>query len=223
MSVHVRDAGTWKQVNGLWVRDAGTWKEVSTGYVKDGGVWKEMYSSGPAFFEDFDGVSTPNLPSGWIVTQGSPETLNVFSTNWLFLTASGVTDGVRTPAIDQQLTEVNWDYYADNGSNHHRIKAFADNTSFVLFELDMDANTCVLKTGDGADTLSLVSDVEVGQTIPVSVSIDWVNESVGVVIDGYDEGSVTATSWPTTAKIHRLQFQSIYSGGVLIDNVEGLT
>lgn len=45
MTMHVRDAGTWKQVTALSVRDGGTWKPVVAGYVKDAGAWKQFYAA----------------------------------------------------------------------------------------------------------------------------------------------------------------------------------
>lgn len=44
MTMHVKDAGTWKQVASLHVKDAGTWKAVVAGYVKDAGAWKQFYA-----------------------------------------------------------------------------------------------------------------------------------------------------------------------------------
>lgn len=45
MTLHVKESGAWKLVNGLWVKDAGAWKEVQFAYVKEGGLWKEFYAN----------------------------------------------------------------------------------------------------------------------------------------------------------------------------------
>lgn len=51
MTIHVGDAGTYKEAQQIYVGDAGTWKEVQEGYVGDAGVWKPMFSSGPEEFQ----------------------------------------------------------------------------------------------------------------------------------------------------------------------------
>ncbi len=44
MTLHVKDATTWKEAK-PYVRDGGTWKEITNAYVRDGGTWKEFYTS----------------------------------------------------------------------------------------------------------------------------------------------------------------------------------
>jgi len=45
MTAHVRDAGSWKEIQEIHVRDAGTWKDVQEGWVRDGGVWRQFFSA----------------------------------------------------------------------------------------------------------------------------------------------------------------------------------
>jgi len=45
MPMHVRDAGSWKEVTAPSVRDGGTWKAVKGAWVKDSGAWKKFYSA----------------------------------------------------------------------------------------------------------------------------------------------------------------------------------
>jgi len=45
MTLHVRDAGSWKEVNELSVRDAGAWKDVQEAWVRDGGTWKQFFTA----------------------------------------------------------------------------------------------------------------------------------------------------------------------------------
>lgn len=45
MTMDVKDASTWKNVNELHIKDAGVWKPVNQGYVKDGGVWKQFFNT----------------------------------------------------------------------------------------------------------------------------------------------------------------------------------
>lgn len=59
MTMHVRDAGTWKTVTAPSVRDAGTWKTVTGGWVRDAGTWKQFFS-GLAVNEDTLNISWSN-------------------------------------------------------------------------------------------------------------------------------------------------------------------
>jgi hypothetical protein len=69
MTLHIKDAGTWKTVNNVYVKDAGVWKEVNEIYIKDAGVWKN------AFVNEFNIIISSNqtnlnlrslaLSSGW--------------------------------------------------------------------------------------------------------------------------------------------------------------
>lgn len=45
MTLHVKDAGTWKEVTDLYVKDAGSWKAVTNAYIKDDGTWKEFFTA----------------------------------------------------------------------------------------------------------------------------------------------------------------------------------
>jgi len=45
MTMHVKQAGVWKQVNEFNVKQSGVWKDVNSGFVKEGGVWKQFFSS----------------------------------------------------------------------------------------------------------------------------------------------------------------------------------
>lgn len=44
MTLHVKDATTWKEATALYVKDGGSWKEVTDAYVKDAGSWKSFKS-----------------------------------------------------------------------------------------------------------------------------------------------------------------------------------
>ena len=61
MTLHVKDAGSWKSVT-PYVKDGGTWKAVTNAYVKDGGTWKEFFTAAavpPTFY-----ISAQNMSSG---------------------------------------------------------------------------------------------------------------------------------------------------------------
>jgi len=45
MTLHVRDAGSFKEVDELTVRDAGSWKSVQEAWVRDAGSWKQFFSA----------------------------------------------------------------------------------------------------------------------------------------------------------------------------------
>jgi len=63
MTMHVRDAATWKQVTSLSVKDASTWKSVIAGYVRDAGTWKAFHSVSNFARPDAD-IATGNWGSG---------------------------------------------------------------------------------------------------------------------------------------------------------------
>ena len=47
MTLHVNDAGTWKQAQEVFVNDAGTWKSCLDVLVNDAGTWKSsLYVAG---------------------------------------------------------------------------------------------------------------------------------------------------------------------------------
>ena len=43
MTTHVNDAGTWRQLAGVYVNDAGTWREIQEVYVNDAGTWRSVF------------------------------------------------------------------------------------------------------------------------------------------------------------------------------------
>lgn len=45
MTMHVKDAAAWKELQELHVKDAGTWKQVQEGWVKDAGTWKQYFAN----------------------------------------------------------------------------------------------------------------------------------------------------------------------------------
>lgn len=55
MTLSIKDSGTWKPVNSVYVKDSDSWKLCTDVLVKDAGVWKSvLYSAG---FYDFVGHS----------------------------------------------------------------------------------------------------------------------------------------------------------------------
>lgn len=75
MTMHVRDAGVWKDVraDGLYVRDAGTWKQVKEGYVRDAGTWK-------SFHVQSDPLTVTNLTADWSWAFHGPKTTDAWIT-----------------------------------------------------------------------------------------------------------------------------------------------
>ena len=70
MTLHVKDAGTWKTVNNVYVKDSGTWKEATYAYVKDAGTWKAFHEpSGSSYYYTLDGSGASG--SGTFVGGGS--------------------------------------------------------------------------------------------------------------------------------------------------------
>lgn len=59
MPLHVRDGGTWRQVNALYVRGGGSWKPVSAAWVRDNGTWVPIFGG------------APTAPSGLAAVQGA--------------------------------------------------------------------------------------------------------------------------------------------------------
>lgn len=43
--MHVKDGGTWRQVDEVHVKVSGTWQEVQEGWVRVSGVWQQFYLS----------------------------------------------------------------------------------------------------------------------------------------------------------------------------------
>lgn len=43
MTIHVNDAGTWRQITNVYVNDAGTWREATEIYVNDAGTWRRVH------------------------------------------------------------------------------------------------------------------------------------------------------------------------------------
>ena len=54
MTMHVKDAGAWKEVAQPSVRDGGAWKAVQEGWVKDSGSWKQFYTAETVALTDTD-------------------------------------------------------------------------------------------------------------------------------------------------------------------------
>jgi hypothetical protein len=43
MTLHLNDAGTWRQAQGVYVNDSGTWREIQEVYVNDAGTWRSVF------------------------------------------------------------------------------------------------------------------------------------------------------------------------------------
>lgn len=43
MSLHLNDAGTWRQAQAVYVNDAGTWRAIQEIYVNDAGTWRSVF------------------------------------------------------------------------------------------------------------------------------------------------------------------------------------
>lgn len=43
MTLHVNDAGTWRQATNVYVNDSGTWREIQEIHVNDAGTWRLVY------------------------------------------------------------------------------------------------------------------------------------------------------------------------------------
>lgn len=63
MTLHVKDAGVWKEVTIPSVKDAGAWKEVQEGWVKDAGTWKMFYQNLLVQLTSFNVTSTRIAPA----------------------------------------------------------------------------------------------------------------------------------------------------------------
>jgi len=81
--LQVKDAGVWKQAQGVYVKEAGVWKVVTQGWVKEAGVWKQ-------FYPDFTpGVNNVIYPTAGTFSYTIPA--GVFS-----ITVSGIGGGGHT-------------------------------------------------------------------------------------------------------------------------------
>jgi hypothetical protein len=45
MTTHINDAGTWRQLQGVYVNDAGTWRDIQEVHVNDAGTWRLVYQN----------------------------------------------------------------------------------------------------------------------------------------------------------------------------------
>ena len=64
MSLHVKDSGSWKQVQQVFVKDSGSWKTVLDVLVKDGGSWKSvLYEAGSTIYTS-SGSNSFTVPAG---------------------------------------------------------------------------------------------------------------------------------------------------------------
>jgi hypothetical protein len=45
MPLSINDAGTWREINGVFVNDAGTWREIQEVYVNDAGTWRTVFQN----------------------------------------------------------------------------------------------------------------------------------------------------------------------------------
>lgn len=72
MTTHVNDAGTWRQLLGVYVNDVGTWREIREVYVNDAGTWRSVYVG--------ETVSLPALIIALRSNGGSPATFSLNST-----------------------------------------------------------------------------------------------------------------------------------------------
>lgn len=43
MASSIKDSGTWKDIDKIYIKDSGSWKLAKLGYVNDSGTWKEFY------------------------------------------------------------------------------------------------------------------------------------------------------------------------------------
>jgi hypothetical protein len=64
MSLHVKNSGSWKQVQQVFVKDSGSWKTVLDVLVKDGGSWKSvLYEAGSQAYTS-SGSNSFVVPAG---------------------------------------------------------------------------------------------------------------------------------------------------------------
>lgn len=88
MTLHVKDAGSWKSVT-PYVKDGGTWKAITNAYVKDGGTWKEFFASGTSYDRS---IQASQLTTGSLVSTASLQLSGTGGTPW---TWSVVTAGTN--------------------------------------------------------------------------------------------------------------------------------
>lgn len=131
MTLHVKDAGTWKEVTNLYVKDAGSWKEVTSGQVKDT-TWKEFKTTGggggggytytvvatsTSGGKTIDGSFTLSPLSGgtvaWTVTYASSSPPGFWSTNTSYTTGEPATvRSVSQDASSGTLVQLTYDVSA---------------------------------------------------------------------------------------------------------------
>jgi hypothetical protein len=57
MTLHLNDAGTWRDIQGVYVNDAGTWREIQEVYVNDAGTWRSVFLNAVVSLSDSYGTS----------------------------------------------------------------------------------------------------------------------------------------------------------------------
>jgi hypothetical protein len=139
MSLYIKNAGSWKNINKIFVKDANLWKTVSKGWIKDGGVWKQFFSSAITITgtryninlrNEFNQVYPGQTPTGtvqFIVDNaliGSSSTSNyaLVTGNWpgdvtliLTINSNSIIAGAGGAGGIAQVSSTTWNGYAGPG------------------------------------------------------------------------------------------------------------
>lgn len=67
-ALHINDAGTWRQIQKVWVNDAGTWRQIQNIYVNDAGTWRLVYQAAVVFLTATIAGGTSFSPTNASVT-----------------------------------------------------------------------------------------------------------------------------------------------------------
>lgn len=82
MTLHINDAGIWRQIRGVYVNDSGTWRDIREVYVNDAGTWRTVFAA--AQIQSFTGTVSGPLQ----------QSFSLFSTGLRTVFTSG-TSGAR--------------------------------------------------------------------------------------------------------------------------------
>jgi hypothetical protein len=215
MASSIRDGGTWKQVNGVWIRDASSWKEVQKAWIRDAGSWKEFYSLAPALsrtFEDtrvdaVDGTNSawtgiaiataPNANRRIVIAVGA----SISSATEANAQASAVTINGTISATKRQGADVDTSGSTGSGIALYTATVPTGTTIDVSVDFPASVRRC------GIIVWSLIAPAEaptnsgVGETAGSSsddLSLTVTNPAGGLGLAAFTDANSTAATLPST-------------------------
>lgn len=85
MTLHINDAGTWRDITNVYVNDAGTWRDIQEIHVNDAGTWRLVFAA----------LAVQLLGGGSYVATANSSVISFNNTGEF--TGSGPTGGASSP------------------------------------------------------------------------------------------------------------------------------